>query len=135
MGHQDDQPLATSGLRAELLECCFAVALCVSVSESPVDRYLAACRAGGYTAYLTLRALGPLLGYLRRLGVAPEPVRPGPATAAEVLQEEYRAWLLGERGVQPAVARQFARRERHHRHRAMAGPLRSPPPRSAFKPT
>ena len=71
------------------------------------DRYLAARRAAGYTAYLTLRALGPLLGYLRRLGVAPEPVRPGPATAAEVLQEEYRAWLLGERGVTPAVARGY----------------------------
>ncbi len=54
--------------------------------DGPVtDRYLAARRAAGYTAYLTLRALGPLLGYLRRLGVAPEPVRPGPATAAEVL--------------------------------------------------
>jgi site-specific recombinase XerD len=76
--------------------------------DGPVtDRYLAARRAAGYTAYLTLRALGPLLGYLRRLGVAPEPVRPGPATAAEVLQEEYRAWLLGERGVTPAVARGY----------------------------
>lgn len=71
------------------------------------DRYLAARRAAGYSAYLTPRALGPLLGYLRRLGVAPEPVRPGPATAAEVLLEEYRAWLLGERGVTPAVARGY----------------------------
>jgi integrase/recombinase XerD len=76
--------------------------------DGPVtDRYLAARRAAGYTAYLTLRALGPLLGCLRRLGVAPEPVWPGPATAAEALQEEYRAWLLGERGVTPAVARGY----------------------------
>jgi site-specific recombinase XerD len=76
--------------------------------DGPVtDRYLASRRAAGYTAYLTLRALGPLLGYLRRLGVAPEPVRPGPATAAEMLLEEYRAWLLGERGVTPAVARGY----------------------------
>ncbi len=71
------------------------------------DRYLAARRAAGYTAYLTPRALGPLRGYLRRLGVAPEPVRPEPATGAAALLEAYRAWLLGERGVQPAVARGY----------------------------
>ena len=76
--------------------------------DGPVtDRYLAARRAAGYTAYLTPRALCPLLGYLRRLGVAPEPVAPQPATAAEVLLEAYRAWLLSERGVQPEVARGY----------------------------
>jgi site-specific recombinase XerD len=71
------------------------------------DRFLAARCAAGYTAYLTPKALCPLLGYLRRLGVAPEPVRPEPATAVEALLEAYRAWLLGERGVQPAVARGY----------------------------
>jgi integrase/recombinase XerD len=49
----------------------------------------------------------PALGYLRRLGVAPEPVQPGPATAAEALLEAYRDYLLGERGVQAAVARGY----------------------------
>jgi integrase/recombinase XerD len=78
-----------------------------ALSGPVADRYLAARRAAGYTAYLTPKALGPLLGYLRRLGVAPEPVQPGPATAAEALLEAYRAWLLGERGVQPAVARGY----------------------------
>lgn len=71
------------------------------------DRYLAARRAAGYTAYLTPKALSPLLGYLRRLGVAPEPVQPEPATAAEALLESYRDYLLGERGVTPAVARGY----------------------------
>jgi site-specific recombinase XerD len=75
---------------------------------SPVaEEYLAARRAAGYTAYLTPKALCPLLGYLRRLGVAPEPVRPEPATAAEALLEAYRGWLLGERGVAPPVARGY----------------------------
>jgi integrase/recombinase XerD len=78
-----------------------------ALSGPVADRYLAARRAAGYTAYLTPKALGPLLGYLRRLGVVPEPVQPGPATAAEALLEAYRAWLLGERGVQPAVARGY----------------------------
>jgi integrase/recombinase XerD len=72
------------------------------------DRFLAECRAAGYPACLTPRALGPLLGYLRRLGVAPQPGRPEwPAAGAEALLEAYRAWLLGERGVQPAVARGY----------------------------
>jgi len=71
------------------------------------DRFLAARRAAGYTAYLTPKALCPLLGYLRYLGVAPEPGRAEPATAVEALLEAYRAWLLGERGVQPAVARGY----------------------------
>jgi site-specific recombinase XerD len=71
------------------------------------DRYLAARRAAGYTAYLTPKALVPLLGYLRRLGVAPQPGQPEPATAVEAMLEAYRAWLLGERGVTPAVARGY----------------------------
>jgi len=78
-----------------------------ALTGAVADRYLAARRAAGYTAYLTPRALCPLLGYLRRLGVAPEPVAPQPATAAEVLLEAYRAWLLSERGVQPEVARGY----------------------------
>ena len=41
-------------------------------------------------AYLTPKALRLLLGYLRRLGVAPGPEQPQPATAAEVLPEAYR---------------------------------------------
>jgi integrase/recombinase XerD len=76
--------------------------------SSPVtDRYLAARRAAGYTAYLTPKALRPLLDYLRRLGVAPEPEQLRPATAAEVLLEAYREYLLGERGVQAVVARGY----------------------------
>ena len=38
-----------------------------------VEAYLAARRAAGYRAYLTPKALAPLLGYLRGLGVAPRP--------------------------------------------------------------
>ena len=71
------------------------------------DRFLAARRAAGYTAHLTPKALCPLLGYLRRLSVAPEPGLPEAASSAEALLEAYRAWLLGERGVQAAVARGY----------------------------
>src|SRR5687767_11832535 len=36
-----------------------------------VERFLAERRAAGYTNYVTARAMAPLLGYLRGLGVAP----------------------------------------------------------------
>ncbi len=71
------------------------------------EEYLAARRAAGYTAYLTPKALAPLLGYLRGLGVAPEAESAAPATPVEVLLEEYRCYLLAERGVQAEVARGY----------------------------
>jgi integrase/recombinase XerD len=42
----------------------------VALSTATVDAFMAARRAAGYTAYLTPKALAPLLGYLRGLGVA-----------------------------------------------------------------
>ena len=71
------------------------------------EEYLAARRAAGYKAYLTPKALAPLLGYLRGLGVAPGAESAAPATPAEVLLEEYRCYLLAERGVQAEVARGY----------------------------
>ena len=54
-----------------------------------VDAYLAARRAAGYRAYLTPKALAPLLGYLRGLGVAPQPGVPAPQTWADGLVDGY----------------------------------------------
>jgi integrase/recombinase XerD len=42
-----------------------------------VDRFLADRRAAGYTSYVTARAMAPLLGYLRGVGVVPSASRPG----------------------------------------------------------
>lgn len=69
--------LAGAGLGAE------------SLTGPVADRFLAERRAAGYSAYLTPKALGPSLGYLRRLGVAPEPVRPEPAAGPAALLEAY----------------------------------------------
>ena len=57
--------------------------------------------------YLSPKALAPLLGYLRRLGVAPIPV-PAPATPAEALLERYRRFLVTERGLAATTARGYA---------------------------
>jgi len=64
-----------------------------------VERFLAARRAAGYTNYVTARAMAPLLGYLRGLGVAPPASPPIAVGAIEVLLAGYREYLLLERGL------------------------------------
>ena len=96
------------GLAAHLSRWLDAAGLGAAALTTPVvEAYLAARRASGYTAYLTPKALAPLLGYLRGLGVVPQARTVAPATPAEVLLERYRCYLLTERGQQPAVARGY----------------------------
>jgi len=76
--------------------------------EGPVlERFLAARRAS-YTSAHSLRALGPVLGYLRGHGVAPDAVEPAPASPAESLLARYREYLTGERGLSGPVARAYS---------------------------
>ena len=63
--------------------------------------FLQARRACGYTLLLSQRALVPLLGYLRDLGVVPDPP-PAKVTPAEMLAGDYRRYLLSERGLSAA---------------------------------
>ncbi len=51
----------------------------------------------------TGRGLDPLLGYLRALGVVPEPGGQIPATPAEALLEEYGSYLRSRQGLAPAT--------------------------------
>lgn len=69
------------------------------LTSEVVERFLAERRAAGYTNYVTARAMAPLLGYLRGLGVAPA-ASPRPAVGAvEVLLADYREYLTVERGL------------------------------------
>lgn len=72
-----------------------------------VDGFLVARRAAGHGEFITPKALAPLLGYLRGLGVAPQPELPAPQTTAEQLLADYRGWLLTERGLRVKVARGY----------------------------
>jgi integrase/recombinase XerD len=74
---------------------------------SAVDGFLLARRTAGYGEFVTPKALAPLLGYLRGLGVAPAPGIPAPQTPAERLIDSYRRWLLAERGLGVKVARGY----------------------------
>lgn len=81
------------------------VGLC-GLSMPVLLRYLEERGAAGYREYLSMKALVPLLGYLRPLGVVPleEPAALGPV---EELLDRYRRYLLVERGLSVGTARGY----------------------------
>ena len=75
-------------------------------SSAQVERFLAARSAAGYRSFLSPKGLGPLLGYLRALGVVPSESEPA-RSEVEALLERYRTYLLGERGLTAGTARGY----------------------------
>jgi len=69
------------------------------LTPARVEEFLAHRRAEGYTLWLSTKAMVPMLGYLRGLGVVPTSAPVLPATEAEQLQDHYRAYLVQERGL------------------------------------
>jgi integrase/recombinase XerD len=69
------------------------------LSPAVVDAYFAERRAVGYVGHVTGRALRPLIGYLRRLGVVADAAPVVPASPAERVLARYRDWQLTERGL------------------------------------
>ena len=69
------------------------------LTSDVVERFLAERRAAGYTNYVTARAMAPLLGYLRGLGVAPAASPRVAVGAVEVLLADYREYLAVERAL------------------------------------
>ena len=77
-----------------------------AVSAAVVERFLAARRAAGYRAHLHVASLGPLLVYLRGLGVvAPAPV--AARTPVQEVLEQFREYLVLERGLTVEAARGY----------------------------
>jgi integrase len=77
------------------------------LTVSVVERYATERRAAGRARYLSSRALRPLLGYLRELGVAPLAVPAAPLTPAEVLIGRYSLYLLERRGLALSTVRNY----------------------------
>lgn len=69
------------------------------LDKARVDEFLAGQRARGRTRWTTSRALIPLMGYLRGIGVIPQATAPAPATAAERLIAAFVDHLSNERGL------------------------------------
>ena len=74
------------------------------LTPAVADAYFAERRAAGYAGHVTGRALRPLAGYLRRLGVIPPPVPAAAASPEERLLARYREYLLVERGLAETTA-------------------------------
>jgi integrase/recombinase XerD len=77
------------------------------LTVSVVERFATERRAAGRARYLSSRALRPLLGYLRELGVAPLAVPAAPLTPAEVLIGRYSLYLLERRGLALSTVRNY----------------------------
>jgi site-specific recombinase XerD len=83
----------------------------VSAGQLSIPRlveFLGARRREGYHHALSIRAVMPLISYLRRLGVA---VRPEPMVAGTVdlVAGEYRRYLVSERALTDQVAGKYTR--------------------------
>lgn len=72
-----------------------------------VSQFLQVRRAEGYAKPVSMRGMAPLLGYLRQLGVAPEPEPEVADTAVAVLLVRYRRYLVEERGLSASSVRQY----------------------------
>ena len=70
-----------------------------------VERFVASRRRAGYVGLRSARALAPLLGYLRGLGVVPVPV-PARSPVDDLLRV-YHGYLVGERGLAPGTVRGY----------------------------
>lgn len=68
-----------------------------------VEQFLVARREAGYVLWCSPKGVAPLLAHLRRVGVVPVPEPTIPATPAEHLLEDFRAYLVKERGLAAAT--------------------------------
>jgi integrase/recombinase XerD len=79
-----------------------------ALTEEVAGRFLAD-RRGKYRKFGTRRGLRPLLTYLRRMGVVPsaEPVVQDISADVALLVEEYRRFLVNERGLAEVSIRRY----------------------------
>ncbi len=70
-----------------------------ALTEQAAGEFLTARRAAGYTQYLHMQSLGPLLGYLRGLDAVPPAPAVTPLTPAGDLLAGYQRHLVSERGL------------------------------------
>lgn len=77
------------------------------LTEPVLERFLSERRAR-HTSHYSTRAMAPIVGYLRRVGVMPVAAAPSvPAGAAEGLLARFAGYLGGQRALTPAVVQAY----------------------------
>lgn len=80
------------------------------LSTARLEEFLGARRREGYHHALSIRAVMPLIGYLRRAGVGGLPLEAVAGSGAmDLVVEEYRRYLVTERALTADVVRRYAR--------------------------
>jgi integrase/recombinase XerD len=80
------------------------------LSAARLEEFLEARRGEGYHHALSIRAVMPLVSYLRRAGVAAVPLAAGAGGGPlERVIEEYRRYLISERALTATVVRKYTR--------------------------
>lgn len=79
------------------------------LSAARLEEFLEARRREGYHHALSIRAVMPLVSYLRRAGVAAVPPEAGAGGALERVVGKYRCYLVSERGLTAAVVGKYIR--------------------------
>jgi site-specific recombinase XerD len=74
------------------------------LTAEAVGRFLAVRREAGYRDYLSVRAIDPMLRYVRAIGAAPAAVLQEPASPTEVLLARFGVYLTVERGLVAGTA-------------------------------
>lgn len=77
------------------------------LSMAQVDRFMADRRAAGVRKLKTRKALGPILGYLRGLGLAPAAEASLEDDPAGEILHRYRQFLITERGLADVTAGRY----------------------------
>lgn len=107
-GYTVDTMRQQLGLVAHLSRWMAAGGLDVAeLAPQVVERYVDARRAAGYRQFRSVKALAPLLGYLRGLAVLTDAAPQSANTASAVLLQRFRAYLRGERALGAASARGY----------------------------
>ena len=79
-----------------------------ALTPDAIEEFVHTRQRDGRTHLFSSRAVAPLLGYLWRLGVLAEPVAQVACTPAEALLEEFRTYLVRERGLVEGSVRLYA---------------------------
>jgi hypothetical protein len=78
-----------------------------ALDELLTGQFVTARRADGYAALRSARALAPLLGYLRGLGMTAPPRMPEPQAPADRLAARFGEYLARERGLAADSVRSY----------------------------